>query len=255
MHIVEVKNLKIGEGLPKICVSIIGKTKEEIISAAKELVQTKADIAEWRVDWYEEANQIEKVLEIAQELQKTLKAIPLLFTFRTVKEGGEKSILGKAYEALNLAVIQSGFVDLVDTEVFMDEKIAKSIIHTAHKANVKVVGSNHDFEKTPDEKEILHRLCYMQELGVDLPKIAVMPKTKKDVLTLLSATIEMNEKYAKRPIITMSMSKDGVISRISGEIFGSAVTFGAAKAASAPGQIGVEQLSEILNKIHEDCVK
>ena len=78
-----------------------------------------------------------------------------------------------------------------------------------------------------------------------------MPGNKKDVLTLLSATREMAEEYADRPIITMSMSGNGVISRLSGEIFGSAMTFGAAKKASAPGQMGVEDLRQVLQILHK----
>lgn len=93
--------------------------------------------------------------------------------------------------------------------------------------------SNHDFHKTPAAEEIVQRLRKMQELGADIPKIALMPQNKADVLTLLSATLEMQERYADRPIITMSMAKTGVISRLSGEVFGSAATFGAVKKASA----------------------
>ena len=119
-----------------------------------------------------------------------------------------------------------------------------------YKNNIKVIISNHDFNKTPNKEEIIERLCKMQELNADLPKIAVMPKTPSDVLILLSATNEMVTKYADRPIITMSMAGDGLISRISGEVFGSALTFGSAKKASAPGQIPVSELSNILNVIH-----
>jgi 3-dehydroquinate dehydratase-1 len=61
----------------------------------------------------------------------------------------------------------------------------------------------------------------------------------------------MKEKYADRPIITMSMSGEGVISRLAGEVFGSCLTFGAAKKASAPGQIGVNELSNVLETIHK----
>ena len=66
----------------------------------------------------------------------------------------------------------------------------------------------------------------MQELGAHIPKIAVMPKTPNDVLTLLDATYTMHTLHADRPIITMSMASTGLISRIAGEIFGSAATFG-----------------------------
>ena len=111
--------------------------------------------------------------------------------------------------------------------------------------------SNHDFFKTPSKEEIVSRLCKMQDLGADLPKIAVMPQSTADVLTLLCATDEMVTKFAKTPIITMSMAGIGVISRLSGEIFGSALTFGAAKEASAPGQLSVDKLNKVLEVIHE----
>lgn len=254
MNPIEVRNLKIGEGIPKICVSIIGKTKEEILADAKALLETKADIAEWRADWYEEVENIEAVVQTAGALRQTLKDMPLIFTFRTAKEGGERAISMEDYEVLNLAVIKSGFADFVDVEVFIGEECAKRIIKEAHTYGTKVVASNHDFHKTPEKAELVRRLCYMQELDADIPKIAVMPQYKQDVLTLLEATVEMHEKYADRPIITMSMSGNGAISRISGEIFGSAVTFGAAKAASAPGQIEVNTLSKLLQNLHENCI-
>ena len=112
------------------------------------------------------------------------------------------------------------------------------------------MASNHDFFKTPDKDDIVGRLRKMQDLGADIPKIAVMPQNKKDVLTLLAATEEMASEYADRPIITMSMAGTGLISRLCGEVFGSALTFGAAKKASAPGQMGVNDLSTVLELLH-----
>ena len=91
----------------------------------------------------------------------------------------------------------------------------------------------------------------MQELGADIPKIALMPTCRQDVLTVLSATVDMSEKYADRPIITMSMGKTGVTSRLTGEAFGSAATFGAVKTASAPGQISVSDLRTVLTIINK----
>lgn len=111
--------------------------------------------------------------------------------------------------------------------------------------------SNHDFHKTPAAQEIVLRLRKMQELGADIPKIALMPQNKTDVLTLLGATLEMQERYADRPIITMSMAKTGVISRLSGEVFGSAATFGAVQKASARGQISVTDLRTVLTILHQ----
>lgn len=251
MNPVMIRGVAIGEGIPKICVPIVGKTREEIIKAAEEIRTLPVDVVEWRADWYEEIFEADVVLDVLQELRRILGELPLLFTFRTKKEGGEKEIEEKYYRTLNQLAAESGLADLIDVEVFSGDEVVNDLVRTAHENGVKVIGSNHDFEKTPEKEEIIRRLCRMQELDVDLPKIAVMPKKKEDVLTLLAATEEMNRKYADRPIITMSMAGDGVISRLCGEVFGSALTFGAAGQASAPGQIGVKELRQILTVLHE----
>ena len=171
-------------------------------------------------------------------------------TFRTSKEGGEKAITPEAYAELNLKAAKSGYVDLIDVEIFTGDAVVRRIIDGAHAAGVKVIASNHDFDKTPAKSDIIYRLRKMQDMGADIPKIAVMPQNKRDVLTLLSATEEMVTDYADRPIITMSMTGTGVISRLCGEVFGSSMTFGAAKKASAPGQIGVSDLNSVLTLLH-----
>lgn len=84
----------------------------------------------------------------------------------------------------------------MDVEAFTGDEVVRDIIESAHESGVVVVASNHDFEKTPEKDEIVRRLRKMQELGADIPKIAVMPQSRKDVLTLLSATEEMVSEYA-----------------------------------------------------------
>lgn len=251
MNTVQIRNITIGEGRPKICVPIVGRTAEDIFAQAKNILDLAVDLVEWRVDWYEDVFAIDKVQKTAKGLRDILGDIPLLFTFRTSKEGGEKEISAEDYAALNIMAAQSGCVDLVDVEIFTGDEVVRKIIEKAHESGVKVIASNHDFFQTPEKDEIVRRLRFMQESGADIPKIAVMPTCRQDVLTLLSATLEMTEKYADRPIITMSMAGTGVVSRLTGETFGSAVTFGAASKASAPGQIGVQELKQVLDVIHK----
>ena len=248
---VEVRGVKIGEGVPKICVPIVGKTKEEILAAAKSFADVKMDVVEWRVDWFEGVFDFAQVEDALKDLRAALGNIPILMTFRTSKEGGEKAIEPEAYAELNIKAAQTGYVDLIDVEIFTGDEIVKKIIDGAHAAGVKVVASNHDFFKTPAKADIIYRLRKMQDMNADIPKIAVMPQNKKDVLTLLAATEEMTTNYADRPIITMSMAGTGVISRLCGEVFGSSMTFGAAKKASAPGQMGVNDLSTVLDLLHK----
>ena len=251
MNTVKVRNIEIGSGVPKICVPIVGVTKDEIIAEAKTFDSIPVDVVEWRVDWFEGVFEFDKVEDVLKDLREALGETPILFTFRTSKEGGEKAIEAEPYKELNIAAAKTGYVDLVDVEAFTGDEIVKEIVAAAHECGVKVVASNHDFDKTPDKEEIVKRLRKMQELDADIPKIAVMPQNKKDVLTLLSATEEMASEYADRPIITMSMAGTGLISRLCGEVFGSALTFGAVGKASAPGQMNAEDLNKILTLIHK----
>lgn len=250
MKTVKVKNVVIGDGIPKICVPIIEKTEEEILEVAKEIRKLPIDIVEWRADWFEGVEEEERIDSVLKQLRAVLGEIPILFTLRTAQEGGEMDVELQQYGEINHWAAESGYVDMIDVEAFRGKDVVKEILADAHANGIVVVGSNHDFHHTPSQYEIVKRLRLMQELGVDLPKIAVMPKNKQDVLTLLAATEEMHSQYADRPMITMSMSGEGVISRLCGEVFGSAITYGNAGKASAPGQMGVEELREILEILH-----
>ena len=236
--------------MPKICVPIVGKTKADILGAAEKICETPADLVEWRADWFEGVFDVEEVCGILSELRDILGVIPLLFTFRTKAEGGEQEISNDEYEHLLLQVSHTGLVDMIDVEAYLHEEIP-CLISKLKENGVVVVGSNHDFAKTPEKDEIVKRLVYMKEVGADLPKIAVMPKTEADVEALLLATTEAAN-FLETPIITMAMGKLGEISRTSGEIHGSTITFGAVGTVSAPGQIDVFKLKEILEKVHRE---
>ncbi len=249
MKTITLRGVEIGAGMPKIIVPIVASTAEGILAKAREFRSYRFDVVEWRVDFYEDVFDTEKVLSTLKALRAELGDKPILFTFRTKKEGGEKEIAPDAYTALNAAVAASGNADAVDVEIFSGDEVVRANVAAIHAAGRIVVGSNHDFHGTPDKADLLYRLRKMQDMGADIPKIAVMPKCEADVITLLDATQEMYVKYADRPIITMSMGK-GVISRMCGEFFGSSMTFGAVGQVSAPGQIPVDQLSDVLAVLH-----
>lgn len=251
MKTVTVRNLVIGEGAPKIIVSLMGKDIATVRTEALAYREADFDILEWRVDHFADVSSIDAVLEATRAIRDVMGEKPLLFTFRSAKEGGEQALSVADYIALNRAAVDSGLVDMIDLELFTGDEQVKATVEHAHAKNVFVIMSNHDFHKTPSAEDIIQRLRKMQDLGADIPKIALMPQNKTDVLTLLSATLQMQEHYADRPIITMSMAKTGVISRLAGEVFGSAATFGAVKKASAPGQISVSDLRTVLTILHQ----
>lgn len=251
MKKVQVRDVVFGEGKPKICIPIMGKTLSGLEEEIKGLDGLNYDVIEWRMDHFDEIMDEEKAIEAVNLVRELLNDTVLLSTFRTSKEGGEKAISNEDYVKLNCAIIKSGKTDLIDVECFTGKDEVKSIVDCAHENNVFVVMSNHDFDKTPAYDEIINRLKTMQEQNADIPKIALMPNSVDDVLTVLKATNDMVNNFADRPIITMSMGKYGIISRLAGEVFGSCLTFGAAKAASAPGQINVNDLDTVLTILNK----
>jgi len=250
--VVKIKAVSIGEGLPKICVSMVGETILELVEEANYLKELQIDVVEWRVDFFKEVMNIDRVKQALQAIRKILVHKPIIFTFRSSKEGGQKEVSAEFYLELNKSIAETKLVEVIDVELFNSEKDVKELVEIAHVNGVSVIISNHDFHKTPEKEEIISRLRRAEELGADISKIAVMPTSDSDVITLLDATRIMSEEYAKGPIITMSMGDKGVISRLSGELFGSALTFGAVNKVSAPGQISVVELRKIIQLLHNN---
>lgn len=250
MTILSIGKTVLGEGLPKIIVPMMGTTAEELLQELNEVKRLKPDIIEWRVDVFEHVEQIDAVQEMITTLRNSLSDELLLFTFRSHKEGGNKEVPVSYYIELLQAAIMTKKIDLVDVELFTGEIYVKELVETAEANGVYVIMSNHDFEKTPAKQEIISRLRNMQELGAHIPKIAVMPNSVEDVITLLEATNIMKTNYADRPMITISMGGTGLISRLAGECFGSSATFGAGSQVSAPGQIPVPELRRALEIVN-----
>lgn len=248
-RIVEVRGVRLGEGLPKICVSLTGRTREELREEAGLLRTVDLDFAEWRVDFFAEVDSIDAVSEELAELRSLLGDIPLIFTFRSAREGGQRELPTEAYVRLNREAAASGHADMIDIELFAGDEAVRELTAEASRLGAVSIVSNHDFNATPSQEELVSRLRRARELGADVPKIAVMPRNPGDVLTLLAATYEVSSEE-QGPIITMSMDKAGAVSRIAGGTFGSALTFGAAKNASAPGQLAVTELRGILNALY-----
>ncbi|MDD2397237.1 MAG: type I 3-dehydroquinate dehydratase [Tissierellia bacterium] len=245
------KNIRIKDinlnGMPKICVPVTGVTENEILGEFNKLKNTPLDLVELRADYFEFVKDQTKVTDLLEKIRK-LYDKPLLFTLRTKKEGGVSYINTDYYFKLNKNVIESKLVELIDIEFFSQAEGVDSIVDLARKNMVVTILSNHDFLKTPPEEEIISRVNKMMDCG-DIAKIAVMPNSEEDVLTLLSAALKL-KKEKKGPFIAISMGPLGIISRISCELIGSCMTYASHKDKSAPGQIDVKLIKEIIKIMH-----
>lgn len=242
---IQIRNIKIGEGIPSIIVPIVSSNMEDILSDAKSIDYNLVNAIEWRADFYLESNYI----EVLKNLREIVKDKLIIFTFRTKDEGGNKSISSNVYKDLLMEVSKTNLANFVDIEVFKDDY--KELIKDIHTTNTLVIGSNHNFEYTYESNELIKRLNYINEVGSDILKIAMMPSSEDDVKLLLETT----KKYSSltdKPLITMSMSNLGKISRIECEKYGSAMSFGSNGKSSAPGQIDYKELSILLKKVHEE---
>lgn len=251
MKPVVVKNVAIGEGIPKICVPIVETSEDEITAAAEKIASGTADLIEWRADYYENHKDEEKLTALLGRVHAACGDKPLLFTLRSAGEGGRADLSNEEYLDLNQAVIRNGGIDMIDVEHDRGEAVCRQLLKNAHLHSMPVIISKHHMTSTPEDDLMTAEIRTMTELGGDICKLAVLPQDKEDVVRLLMLTEQLSRDFQDIPIVTVSMSGLGVISRISGEISGSAITYASAGKASAPGQIEIGELQDLLQKVHQ----
>lgn len=250
MSCITIRNCCIGVGRPKVILPLVEQTESTILEKAAEFSTLSADCVEWRADWFEGIRDKDALLHCLHALRTVLGGRLLLVTFRTKAEGGEQALSQEEYAHFLQSVFSSGCADLIDIEFFTAGAHLPEWIGQAHAAGLAVICSSHDFVKTPERTVLVQRMVQMQQAGADLPKLAVMPQNRSDVLELLTATAKMADEHPETPVITMSMGALGAVSRLSGEVFGSAMTFANPGKASAPGQIPLEVLNNTLDALH-----
>ena len=248
---INVKDITIGEGLPKVCVPIVEDNDEAILDKLKEFDQLDVDIIELRIDFYKNILQFDALKNLFLNIAALQIKKPIILTIRTAAEGGEIEIDPKDYFHVYELGIESKAFDIYDVELSSGTNAIITLNNMIHEANRKVIMSSHDFTRTPSLDTMLEKIKQMDSLEADIIKLAVMPEDYKDVLLVLEMTLRANEIYDK-PIVTMSMSNLGIATRILGEQFGSAITFGKDNVASASGQIDIRSLKEALKIVHEN---
>lgn len=240
---VKIKHKIMGAEKQLVCQPIAAQNIQDLIDQVKVVVLSEPDLIEWRADSYLD---LDKILSAGYELRKRANNIPIIFTLRHVQEGGARHISQDVRLEVIKEIIKAGLADVIDIEMINEQDFITELKRDVDEYNVKLILSYHDFKSTPDEEFIVAKLKRAQELGADIAKLAVMPNDYRDVLCLLNATYKARKDTLDIPIITISMGTMGIISRIAGGIFGSDVTFAAGTVSSAPGQMRIEDLRNIL---------
>lgn len=248
MKEITINQLTIGNGIPKICVPVTGKTEEEILIQTEAAAKEQPDLLEWRADFYENLENAVCVEQTAKKIADILGEIPILFTIRTSQEGGMRAYSTEDYVNALLMTKEISCIRLVDVELLKNRDALREPVKELKKAGKIIIASNHHFDRTPSVEKMAEIFSVMEESDADIRKLAVMPKREEDVLALLYATV-LAKRNGEKPVISMSMGKLGAVSRVCGEIFGSCVTFGMVGEASAPGQISAAKLRKMLQSL------
>ena len=242
----------LGSGrFPTICTPLVGRTRAQVLAEVALVVAKQPDLLEWRVDFFQEIGNVAAVVALAGEIRQAAGGLPVLFTRRSVKEGGEPIPLNEEQVvALIIAVCASRTVELVDFEMNNDPAHIAQVRAASKAHGVGLVLSFHNFQSTPSQEVLSQRFAQAQQLGADVAKIAVMPQRLEDVISVLGATLDSSQKL-DIPLVSMSMGGYGSLTRLFGWVFGSAMSFVVGADTSAPGQVPIEDMNTVLEVLQK----
>lgn len=222
-----------------ICVSVAAKTPSSIVSAVKPILDL-VDVVEIRLDAMDVVN-VEKCCDLI--------AKPLLFTHRPAWEGGEYNGPEEKRVTPLFTAIKC-HAAYIDFELSADSRYRNQLLDAKTVTGTKMIISCHDFQQTPDSDRLADILWEQIDSGADIGKIVTVARDPFDVLRVMN----LLEKAAEKdfPLIAFCMGKTGRISRLVSLFFGSYMTYGALNEAqaTAPGQLSVTKLNDILKMCH-----
>lgn len=217
-----------------LAASITDQTTDVVIQSA---VQQGLAISELRVDMLAVEHDADRLQSlVTQQLQRIEQyGLKRLLTIRAGFEGGE----WRGTESDRLQLIQAAIeqVDAVDIELAAHE-IRDNVITLAKDHAVVSIVSHHDFSMTPDNATLQAVHDQAVTAGADIVKIACTANSAEDVQRLAKLLLD----NAKTAMVVIAMGEWGAASRVFFPLLGSLFTFTHLGEASAPGQIGLEDM-------------
>lgn len=222
---------------PAICAAVIDSDINSMKDNLEKALAEGADIVELRLDKLEDPTGWESLLQ---------KDIPTIVTNRSKKEGGH--FQGNENERIEvlLDAVETG-VSCVDVELSTSKKKLDQILEATDKNDTSLIMSFHDFNKVPTRQELLRKANQMVEAGCDIAKLIGFANEHKDSLKILDFLIQASEDI-EVPIITFAMGEKGKFTRVTAPLLGSPITYASIEEKTAPGQLDISAVNEILEK-------
>jgi len=197
-----------------------------------------ADVVELRADLFADAS-VDATRAALARLRAAGK--PIVLTARAATEGGRAMP-----EATRRAIYDAGLelADAIDVEIASTE-LAAALVPAARRAGRTVILSTHDFETMPPRTEILARVARAFDAGADVAKVAAHAAS----LAALRVLIDVTRGVSPSPIATLAMGPMGPLSRLVLPAAGSLLTYAAAGAPTAPGQLPLDELAALFDRL------
>lgn len=261
----KVRDMILQPGRPKVAVPIVSTRPADIIEECEGLKDLPCDMVEWRADYYLSAiedldgylsdmNGYLDMVKILDDLNYIADDKPLIFTVRSVSQGGHVQLTRHQLESIYGIASEAKLVDFIDIEMMdrygnVHEEWLGEQIEEAHRHGVKVILSHHDHEKMPAPANLVELVKKMYRLGADVCKVAAMASDKIDTENLLKATAFLTKNNIG-PVVMIAMGTAGLAARVAAGKYGSCITFAAGKGISAPGQADTYTMKKWLDSYY-----
>ncbi|MBS7655018.1 type I 3-dehydroquinate dehydratase [Candidatus Bathyarchaeota archaeon] len=215
-----------------ICASIPVASVKEAAKLAEKAVKQKADLIEFRLDYFKGSSLDVKKLVETGEIRK-------IATNRLKSEGGKYA--GKEEDRIKILIkaAEEGF-ELIDLE--LKTRNIKEVVKTVKNAGAKPLISFHNLKETPSE-DILKKIYEREvEAEAEICKIVTKAKSILDNVKIFNLL-----KACRKPLVCFAMGRLGVPSRVLSPIFGGAFTYACVdqKFKAAPGQFTIQEMRKI----------
>ena len=139
---VELPGVTLGEGMPKVCVPVMG-ADARALRAAADAARAQADLIELRLDSVSPEMDAAYLRAACRTVREAARGTAILATMRTVRDGGAGDADAARYEALLVMLARERLCDALDVELSVGEAAFSRIARAAHEAGVPVIGSCH----------------------------------------------------------------------------------------------------------------
>ncbi|MCD6530780.1 type I 3-dehydroquinate dehydratase [Candidatus Bathyarchaeota archaeon] len=216
----------------KICVPVAAETTSKVIELIERAESLGADLIEVRFDY----------LNLTGEIRRIARStpLPLIATNRRFDQGGRRRQDESDRIRSLLDASKHGF-EYVDLE--LNTPGLRSVVEKVRSLGSEVILSYHNFDCTPQEKDLEKIVEEMVSKGANICKVVTTARKFEDNLVCLNLLKNVTKKFR---VTCFAMGELGLLSRLLSPLVGGYFTYAsiAEDLATAPGQVSIREMKE-----------